>query len=184
MLTEEQKKEILKLARTTIESYIKEGMIPRFETADPVLKQKMGAFVTIHNNEKLRGCIGLIESDQMLYETIIEMAIQASRNDPRFEPVSAKELDETDIEVSVLSKPRRINGIEEFELGKHGIIIKKGYVSGVYLPQVAKETGWTKEEFLENLCESKAGLPRQAYKEPGVEVYVFEAEVFGEKDRE
>ncbi len=182
MLNDEQKKTLLKLARNTIENYIIKGIMPRFENTDEVYRQEDGAFVTIHNKGKLRGCIGLIESKQRLYETIIEMSIEASRNDPRFDAVSEDELKDMDIEISVLTKPERAGGLDDIELGKHGVIIKNGFVSGVFLPQVATEQGWTKQQLMENLCEGKAGLRKDAYKDPATQIYIFEAEVFGEKD--
>jgi AmmeMemoRadiSam system protein A len=181
MLLKEQKDKLLKLARTTMEKYINQGIIPKFEDKDPVLSGQFGAFVTIHNKGKLRGCIGMIEGHQPLFETIIEMAIEASRNDPRFMPVEPDEIKDIDIEISVLTPKRRIKSIDEIELGKHGVIVKRGFAGGVYLPQVATETGWTKEQFMESLCSGKAGLPPDSYKDPKTEIYVFEAEVFGEK---
>lgn len=181
-MDDEKKKTILKLARNTIESYVKDGVSHKFNTEDEELKQQNGAFVTLHKNGALRGCIGLIESDSPLYETIMDMSIQAARSDPRFPPVEKEELNEIDIEVSILTKPRKAGSIDEVEPGKHGVIVKKGFASGVFLPQVAAETGWSKEEFMENLCEGKAGLHKDAYKDPAASIYVFEAEVFGEKD--
>jgi AmmeMemoRadiSam system protein A len=181
MLSNEQKDKLLKLARNTMEKYINQGIVPKFEDKDPVLSEHFGAFVTIHNKGRLRGCIGMIEGRQPLFETIIEMAIEASRNDPRFERVVPDELKDIDIEISVLSPKRRIKSIDEIELGKHGVIVKRGFAGGVYLPQVATETGWTKEEFMSSLCSGKAGLPADSYKDPKTEIYVFEAEVFGEK---
>jgi AmmeMemoRadiSam system protein A len=181
MLSQGQKEKLLQLARTTMEKYISEGMIPRFTDKDPVFTEHLGAFVTVHNHGRLRGCIGIIEGRQPLHETITEMAIEASRNDPRFEPVTEPELKEIDIEISVLTPKRRVASIDEIELGKHGVIVKKGFAGGVFLPQVATETGWTKDEFMTNLCAGKAGLPADAYKDPKTEIYVFEAEVFGEK---
>jgi AmmeMemoRadiSam system protein A len=181
MFSNEEKEKLLKLARTTIEKYITQDIIPKFEDKDPVLSGLYGAFVTIHNHGKLRGCIGMIEGTQPLFETIIEMAIEASTNDPRFIPVAPDEIKELDIEISVLTPKRRIKSIDEIELGKHGVIVKRGFSGGVYLPQVATETGWTKEQFMESLCSGKAGMPPDAYKDPKTEIYVFEAEVFGEK---
>lgn len=183
MLTNEQKETLLKLARTSIEKYTIESMIPKFESKDPLFSEKRGAFVTIHNNGTLRGCIGMIEGSEPLFETIIEMAIEASHNDPRFLPVEPDEIKDIEIEISVLTPKRRVKSIDEIELGKHGVIVKRGFASGVYLPQVAAETGWTKEQFMQSLCGSKAGLPPDAYKDPKTEIYVFEAEVFGEKDK-
>lgn len=181
MLSKEQKNKLLKLARNTMEKYIVQGIIPKFEDADPLFREKRGAFVTIHNKGNLRGCIGMIEAREPLADTIIEMSIEASRNDPRFMPVEPGEIKDLDIEISVLTPKRRIKSIDEIELGKHGVIVKRGFAGGVYLPQVAVETGWSKEKFMESLCSGKAGLPADAYKDPKTEIYVFEAEVFGEK---
>lgn len=182
MLNEKQKKELLGLARVTIETFAGESIIHKYNPSDPVLSEKSGAFVTIHNNGKLRGCIGMIEGIQPLYETIIEMAVEASSGDPRFEPVMVEELDSIDIEISVLSPKKRVKSIDEIDLGRHGVIVKNGRSGGVFLPQVAAETGWSKEEFMRNLCAGKAGLAPDAYKDPKTEIYVFEAEVFGEKE--
>ncbi len=183
MLTDRQKETLLKLARETIEKYTTNSIIPKFSDPDPVFMEKRGAFVTIHKNGKLRGCIGMIEAQEPLYETVTEMAIEASTNDPRFEPVNAEELKEIDIEISVLTPKRRVKSIDEIELGRHGVIVRRGFNSGVYLPQVALDTGWTKEQFMESLCSGKAGLSADAYKDPKTEIYVFEAEVFGEKQK-
>ncbi len=182
MLTFEQKNILLKLARDTIENYISKGIVPKFELKDTVFTQKAGAFVTIHKRGELRGCIGIIESNNKLYETIMEMAIEAARNDPRFPPVNEYELKDIDIEISVLTPPKKIESIDEIELGRHGVIVRKGFASGVFLPQVAKETGWTKEEFLRHLCKDKAGLPEDAFKDKNTLIYIFEAEVFKESD--
>ncbi|MBN1114404.1 MAG: AmmeMemoRadiSam system protein A [Oligoflexia bacterium] len=181
MLSKEQKDKLLKLARTTVEKYIIEGIIPKFDDKDPLFAEKRGAFVTIHNKGSLRGCIGMIEGAQPLSDTIIEMAIEASTKDPRFMPVAPEEIKDLDIEISVLTPKRKVKSTDEIELGKHGVIVKKGSAGGVYLPQVATETGWTKEQFMESLCSGKAGLPPDAYKDPKTEIYVFEAEVFGER---
>ena len=181
MLDEQQRRTLLKLARDTIVNYVTSSIITRFDDEDPVYRQKAGAFVTIHNNGSLRGCIGMIEGNKPLYETIITMAIEASTADPRFEPVSPEELGEIDIEISVLYPKKRVKSADEIELGRHGVIVKRGFNSGVFLPQVASETGWTKKQFMEHLCSGKAGLEKDAYLKPDTEIYVFEAEVFGEK---
>lgn len=182
MLNKQEQDEILKLARNTIEQYVTKSIIPRFNSADPVFNQTGGAFVTIHNNGQLRGCIGTIESNEPIYKTVEEMAIESATQDPRFEPVNEAELKDIDVEVSILSPKRRVSGIDEIELGKHGVIVKKGFAAGVFLPQVAGETGWSKKEFMEHLCEGKAGLSKDAYLDPKTEIYVFEAQVFGEKE--
>ena len=181
MLNEESKKILLSLARRTIREYITKGIVPKFETKNEVLKKPCGAFVTLHNSGVLRGCIGIIEASQPLYMTVEEMAIQAARSDPRFEPVTPEELEEIDIEISVLYPKKRAAGIDEIELGRHGVIVKKGFAQGVFLPQVASEAGWTKKEFMEHLCEGKAGLKKDAYLDSNTEIYIFEADVFGER---
>ena len=183
MLTESQKQELLKLARKTVELYVEKSVIFKYETDDEVLVSKCGAFVTIHNNGKLRGCIGIIEGIEPLYETVTEMAIEACSGDPRFSPVMLSELKEIDIEISVLTPKKRVKSVDEVILGKHGVIVRRGAAGGVFLPQVAAETGWSKDEFMRNLCAGKAGLEPDAYKDPKTEIYVFEAEVFGEKEK-
>ncbi len=184
MLNNSEKKELLLLARNTIEKYITSGIILSPDTGKitPEMKKNFGAFVTLHNNGRLRGCIGMITTEEPLYKTIIQMAIAAAAEDPRFEPVSADELKDIDIEVSVLSKPEKVNSIDEIELGKHGVIVKKGLRSGVFLPQVAAETGWDKKTFMEQLCAGKAGLEPDAYLKPGTEIFIFTADVFGENN--
>ncbi len=180
MLTSEQKKELLGIARKTIESYVKGGRVPDFRVDDEGLKKNEGAFVTIHKSGELRGCIGNIIGQQPLYLTVRDMAIESSSADPRFAPVGPDELKDIKIEISVLSEPKKVEDAGEIKLGVHGVIVKSGYRSGVFLPQVATETGWTKEEFLSNLCEGKAGLPADAWKDGKTELYVFTAQVFSE----
>jgi AmmeMemoRadiSam system protein A len=111
------------------------------------------------------------------------MAIAAASEDPRFMPVSADELSGIEVEVSVLSKPRVIKDVREIVLGTHGVIVSQGpWHQGVFLPQVATETGWTKEEFLSELCSQKAHLPRDAWRDPKTKIEIFSAEVFSEKE--
>ena len=109
------------------------------------------------------------------------MAIASSTQDPRFPPVTENELKNIKIEISVLSQPKKIKDINEFELCKHGVIVQKGFNQGVFLPQVAEETGWKKEEFLSCLCSHKAGLPADAWKDKDTNIYIFEAQVFEEE---
>lgn len=181
MLTDEQKERLLKIARNTVETYIIDGQKPLISNEDPVLNDKRGAFVTLHKNNQLRGCIGNIVSNRELFLTIRDMAIEASTGDLRFPRVSKDELKDIDIEISVLSPLKKIKDLEEIKLGVHGVLIRKGMRSGVFLPQVATETGWSKEEFMETLCNQKAGLSPDAWKDPDVDIYIFSAEVFKEK---
>jgi AmmeMemoRadiSam system protein A len=141
----------------------------------------MGAFVTLHERGELRGCIGNLIANQPLYLTVRDMAIEAAVGDPRFPPVGLSEMKDIEIEISALSPMEKIDDPEKIKLGKHGVLIRKGFNSGVFLPQVAQETGWSKEEFLSNLCTHKAGLASDAWKDGSAEIYIFSAEVFSEK---
>ena len=140
------------------------------------LKEKCGAFVSLHKQGRLRGCIGHFGEDTPLYEIVAEMARAAAFEDPRFSPLHREELDDIDIEISVLTPMRRIQSLDEFELHRHGIYIRKGYRSGTFLPQVADEVNWTKEEFVSHCAQDKAGIGWDGWKD--AELYVYEAIVF------
>ena len=140
------------------------------------LSSKCGAFVSLHKQGRLRGCIGHFGEDVPLYEIVAEMARAAAFEDPRFSPLRREELDDVDIEISVLTPMRRIQSLDEFELHRHGIYIKKGYRSGTFLPQVADEVNWTKEEFVGHCSQDKAGLGWDGWRD--AELYVYEAIVF------
>ena len=141
-----------------------------------MLKQKCGAFVSLHKQGRLRGCIGHFGEDTPLHEIVAEMARAAAFEDPRFMPVTRDELDDLDIEISVLTPMRRIQSLDEFQLHRHGIYIRKGYRSGTFLPQVADEANWTKEEFVGHCSQDKAGLGWDGWRD--AELYVYEAIVF------
>ncbi|MDD4879763.1 MAG: AmmeMemoRadiSam system protein B, partial [Candidatus Omnitrophica bacterium] len=181
MLNSGQKKELLNIARKTVESYVKNGKVPEFKEVDPGLLSQEGAFVTLHKKGELRGCIGNIIGSQPLWMTVRDMAVESSTKDPRFEPVAPDELKDIKIEISVLSQPKLVRDINEIKMGTHGVIVKRGFNSGVFLPQVATETGWSRDEFLSNLCAHKAGLPADAWKDKKTELYTFTAQVFGEE---
>jgi hypothetical protein len=180
MLNGTQRKRLLTIARESIASYVKDGKRKQFTERDPVLNKPLGAFVTLHENGELRGCIGNMVGTGPLYQTIADMAIEAATGDPRFQKLSTGEVDKIDLEISVLSPLQKVKSPDEIKIPGHGVIVKKGFYSGVYLPQVATETGWTKEEFLTSLCAQKAGLSPDAWKDPATELYTFEAEVFKE----
>ena len=182
LLSISQRKRLLEIARSAIESYIATDRKPDIKESDKTLNEEMGAFVTLHKKGQLRGCIGNIIGHGPLYVTVSEMAVQSATADPRFSPVSKNELDEIDIEISVLSPLERINDPDKIIMGKHGVLVKSGFRSGVYLPQVATETGWARDEFMDSLCMQKAGIPRDSWKKGGCEIYIFKAEVFGEKE--
>ena len=178
-LDKSEQKELLQIARNTLEAYINHGKTPHFEPKSSRLSERRGVFVTLKKKDTLRGCIGYIRPVQPLYQAVTEMAISASTKDHRFPPVSAKELKEISIEITVLSPLRLIDRVEEIEVGKYGLYISKGGFSGLLLPQVATEYGWNRQEFLEHTCQ-KAGLPPNTWKEKDSQIYIFSGQVFGE----
>jgi AmmeMemoRadiSam system protein A len=180
-LTLEQKKYLLRLARQTIEEYVRNGRRPEIKAPDdPVLVRDGAVFVTIHHKGQLRGCIGQMVAQEPLYKAVMDMAISAATRDYRFPPVKAQELGDIDIEISVLSPLKRIDDWRKIKLGEHGVYIRKGYNSGVFLPQVGRMPGFTLESFLGELCEQKAGLARDCYKDPDAEIYIFTVVEFDE----
>jgi len=181
MLNKNQRRRLLEIARNSIETYLRTGKKMEVSETDPTLLQEMGAFVTLHNRGRLRGCIGNLQGQQPLYLTVRDMAQEAAVGDPRFAPVSLDELKDIDIEISALSPLERANSADDIKMGIHGVLVRRGFNSGVFLPQVGTETGWSKEEFLNNLCAHKAGLPPDAWKDKSTEIYIFTAEVFSEK---
>jgi len=180
-LSEKDRKDLLALARRTIESKVHRTPYeqPNSDDFSDTLRSRCGAFVTLHINGHLRGCIGHLVGDYPLYKMVEEMAISAAMHDPRFYPVAPEELANIDIEISVLSPMHKISDTAEIVLGKHGILIQQGHSSGVFLPQVATETGWTLDEYLGHCSHDKAGLPWDGYKM--ADIYIFTAVVFGEK---
>ena len=179
MFNDHQKEELLRIARQSVEDFVLLGSIKDFDIQDEKLKNFQGAFVTLYKNKSLRGCIGkIVSTDEPLWQVVRDMAIEAATEDPRFHPVSKDELSEIDYEISVLSAPEKINDWRNIEPGKHGVIVKKGMQSGVFLPQVAIESGWGLEEFLSQLCANKAGLSPNCYKDDKeVDLFIFTAEI-------
>lgn len=180
-LSQDDRETLMNIARTTIRHRVKGEAPPKFEVDSPILKENRGAFVTIHKQGRLRGCIGYIQAIKPLYVTIQEMAEAAALNDHRFPPVSVDELEDLDLEISVLTPLRKIEDANEIETGKHGIVLKKGFHQGVFLPQVATEQGWDRTTFLNEIC-FKAGIhDKNCWKEKDAEIFIFSAEVFEEE---
>ena len=179
-LLKKDKDDLLAIARNAVEQYVRKGTVPALDSArySDALRTGCGAFVTLNEDRSLRGCIGHFGSDEPLFRVVQEMAIAAATQDYRFQPVAERELNKLELEISVLTPMRRISSIGEIELGKHGIYIKKGSNGGTFLPQVAAETGWTKEEFLGHCAQDKAGLGWDGWKD--AEIFVYEALVFKE----
>ncbi len=182
-LNKTEQKIILSLAEEAVASAVN-GKKPEIPGNLPdIATEKRGAFVTLNKGGQLRGCIGYILPVMPLYETIIEVGKSAALRDPRFNSVQPAELNDIDVEVSVLTVPHKIDDVSEIEVGKHGIIIKKGYSQGLLLPQVATDYGWDRETFLMHTCR-KAGLPMDAWKDDETEIKIFSAQVFSRESLE
>lgn len=183
-LSHEDKRILLSLVRKTISEYLADKSIPAVEeeSLPANLKTPTGAFVTLKKNHQLRGCIGNFFSEKPLYKIVQEMAIAAATMDSRFLPVRKDEMTSIEIEISVLTPLHRISSIEEFRLGRDGIYMKKGNLSGTFLPQVAQETGWNLEEFLGHCARDKASIGWEGWKEKDTELYTYQAIVFSESE--
>ncbi len=181
-LEAEDKQTLLRLARQTLNDYLGQGRLPEFKTTQPALLQPRATFVTLRVREtgELRGCRGEVIARQPLWESVMNMAVASATDDPRFVPVTLNEVPELHIEISALTPMKPIQP-EEVVVGRHGLMIVKGYNSGLLLPQVPVEQGWDREEFLRGLCH-KAWLPPNAWKDKDAQLYSFEAEVWGEEE--
>ena len=177
MFTKEQKDIMLNAARDVVLSCAKSEEIRVNEALLDLSEEPMGVFVTLRKNEELRGCIGYVEGFKPLHESIPEMSEAAATRDPRFDPIKEHELEEISLEISLLSPLQKIDSPERIEVGKHGIVIKKGFNKGLLLPQVAKENNWDRQTFLEHAC-LKANLPPDSWRDEEIEIYIFSAEVF------
>ena len=182
MLNDARREKMLKLARDTITYYLETGKMSAVKENDPLLNEEMGAFVTLHKNGRLRGCIGNMIGRGPFYLTVRDMAVAAAVNDSRFRKVTLEEMKEIDIEISALTPLVKIEDPETIEPGKHGVLVRNAMTSGVYLPQVATEQGWDREQFMNSLCGQKAGMAPDAWKKGECEIFTFTAEVFEEKD--
>ena len=175
-LSDDEKRLLKEIALTSIKDSLAGKEISHSSPLTTHLSAKCGAFVSLHKHGRLRGCIGHFGEDIPLHEIVAEMARAAAFEDPRFMPVTADELADIDIEISVFTPMRRIESLDEFELHRHGIYIRKGYRSGTFLPQVADEVNWTKEEFVSHCAQDKAGIGWDGWKD--AELYVYEVIVF------
>ncbi|OHD63654.1 MAG: hypothetical protein A2176_05850 [Spirochaetes bacterium RBG_13_51_14] len=175
----EQQLKLLKLARKTIAGSLGISQDSELDFGDAIFKEKCGAFVTLHIRGRLRGCIGYIQGVKTIPETIVDMSTASAFKDPRFPPLRKEEFDHIDIEISVLSPIEAVKNISEIKVGCDGLIVSRGFNSGLLLPQVPVEQGWDRDVFLENTC-YKAGLPGNAWQQKGTTIEKFSAQVFGE----
>ena len=182
MLNDSQKEKLLRLAREKISSHFNYEDYIVDEKIKEEFSENKGAFVTLSIESELRGCIGFIEAIFPLWEAVVKAAEAAAFSDPRFSPLTKEEFASIHIEISILSSPELMSGdyLEQIEIGRDGLVIEMDGFKGLLLPQVPVEWKWEKEEFLENTC-VKAGLAKNAWREPNCKVFKFSGEVFGEK---
>jgi AmmeMemoRadiSam system protein A len=169
---------LLELARKAIREAVLHRRLPDAIPRDGVLSERRGVFVTLHVRGRLQGCIGVTEPDEPLGEAVVRCAVSAALEDPRFSPMKEPQLEEMSIEISLLSSLDPILP-EAIETGRHGLLVVNHAQRGVLLPKVATEHGLTCEQFIEETCR-KAGLPRQAWKDPETRLFGFTCEVFSD----
>ncbi|MEI6972565.1 MAG: AmmeMemoRadiSam system protein A, partial [bacterium] len=171
-VSQKNQKELLSIARQSMEHYLKEGRHKTFETTDPELLARGAVFVTLTQRGQLRGCIGTLEPRSSLIKAVADFAVEAAVNDGRFPPLTLKELPVTHIEISVLSPMERVKSADDIQQNIHGVVVKRGGRGGLFLPQVWEHFS-TKEGFLDELCRQIADLPADGWKDPTTELLVF-----------
>jgi len=177
---------LIQLAKKSVNSQFSGELVEADDAIKKKFSENQGVFVTLQKNSQLRGCIGFPEPVMPLYRAIIEAAKSSAFSDPRFPAVMEEELSEITFEISVLTIPEEIKVkdpkeyVEHIKIGRHGLIIRARYGSGLLLPQVASEWGWSSLEFLDHVCE-KAGLPIHAWQDLGNKIFKFQAQIFHEK---
>jgi len=174
VISSNDQQHLLALARRALEARVRHETLPDVEVDVGV---KSGAFVSIFRDGELRGCLGRLNSQLPLARLVVQLAQAVADSDPRFDRVTPQELADIGFEISVLTREREVESVEEIEVGRHGLIVERGTTRGLLLPQVATELGWDRDTFLDHTC-LKAGLPADAWKR-GARIFVFEAEVFG-----
>lgn len=180
-MNNKDRSQLLDIARKSINYYLDHKKHYILKPPDnTVFMEERAVFVTLHKNGNLRGCIGHMHAQMPLYKAVIQMAVASAFEDPRFPSAQKEELENIEIEISVLSPMERIFDYKKIRMGIDGVWIRQGFYSGVYLPQVAIDTGWDRETFLKSLCSSKAGLPENAYKDKDIEIYIYQVEKFSE----
>jgi AmmeMemoRadiSam system protein A len=180
VLTDDEKRELLRIARATLREYFHTGRIPPGKPHRDSLTAEAGVFVSLHREGMLRGCIGTQQETTPLYKIVQEMTITAASRDPRFEPVDEDEVEDIEIEISVLGAAQPLRDAADIEIGVHGLSIEHDGKRGLLLPQVASKNGWDAKSFLVEVCR-KAGLADDAWTKPDASVQVFPAQVFNDE---
>lgn len=178
-LSQGEKKTLLRLARETISAKLNNEDLQIPAIIEKRLNQRTGVFVTLLKKGKLRGCIGYMQTDKPLYQSVQELAEAAAFHDPRFQPLKREELPDIQIEMSVLSGFEKISNIKRIKTRHHGILVRHGDYQGILLPQVAEKYNWGRETFLQHAC-VKANLPKEDWKNPETELFIFTAQIFEE----
>jgi len=168
------------IAHRAISSAVIEKSLPDFPPFPPTLTESRGAFVSLYSRGELRGCVGQVENPGPLADVVARSAISAALHDTRFPPVDPDEVANLKVEISVLSVPECISP-EAIVVGTHGLIVMRESFKGLLLPQVAKERNWSVQRFLEETC-NKAGLPRDAWRDPATKIFGFTADIYSEKE--
>ena len=179
-LTGSERRLLLKIARQAIETELAGLPFSLPKVTNPNLLEHRGAFVTLHEHGRLRGCIGTFSANRPLFEVVGDMAISSAFKDSRFRPLRSSEFEEIDLEISALTPLVPITDINEIKIGTHGIYIIQEPFHGVLLPQVATKNGWDRLTFLNQTC-MKAGLASGCWKDQATQINIFNAEIFGEK---
>lgn len=181
-LTDSDRAELLRIARETLSAHAENRSLPELEIDSPGLRLPRATFVTLRRRStgELRGCRGEVFARSEVWESVRRVTLLSALDDPRFTPLRPDELAGTHIEISVLSPLRLAESPDEVIVGKHGVLVRRGGHGGLFLPQVPTEQGWGHDEYLDNLCAMKAGLPRDAWRKPDTQLYIFEADVFEE----
>jgi uncharacterized protein len=180
MLNPQQRRQLLQIARTSIEAALAGQSPVLSDLDDEALTRPSGAFVSLHGSDgDLRGCIGSIQPVAPLHQAVATSAINAAFRDPRFYPLRREELSAVHIEISVMGPIETVLSVDDIEVGRDGLIVSRGARAGLLLPQVATDMGWDRDTFLRQTC-VKAGLPPDAWRSPDCRIEKFAAEVFGE----
>jgi uncharacterized protein len=178
VISPEDQPRLITLARRALEARVRDADLPDIDrTLAPDVR--CGAFVSIFHDGELRGCLGRLSSPLPIARLVAQLAQAVADSDPRFDRVTPQELDGIDVEISVLTREREIRSVDEIEVGKHGLIVEQGTSRGLLLPQVPEEHGWDRDAFLAHTC-LKAGLAADAWRH-GARLFVFEAQIFGER---
>ncbi len=180
MLTVGERKTLVGFARASLHAHLQGAPAPELTAPMGALARPRGVFVSWYHGDMLRGCLGILEPTEPLWVNVRELAVDAATDDPRFPPVTPDEEPALRLSISVLTPPVCIASPDAIDVARHGVMLKMGTRRGVFLPSVAAEMGWDRDTLLDHLCVEKAGLPREAWREPGVEFSIFESEEFGD----